>query len=316
MLVLRADPWLPEYGMGFDVGDDAEPPTVDAAIETDDWTAPRIPWDTAVSDVVTFVDGVRRAEVRLLADQDGQRGFGLFGTYAVGTVRCDGQAAFGDSEVGRVVALGSGLAPDRVTIRYGNARLEFAPVSDPREEPQAPLLALQDCMRRTETEIARNVAVAGDGLVLCDGPIGFLDRTPSPLIGVIKRFSRPYLDAEREALLPRLSPGERTPIFGIEDRAGRMRLFSWYVRIAAVRPPWHGYAGLVRCEVSATLSRGTAIDLADQVATFLPRYAGHPSDPRAPQNLAPIGGLETWLRHRMGDPMLVRRALLSYLCGS
>jgi hypothetical protein len=32
-------------------------------------------------------------------------------------------------------------------------------------------------------------------------------------------------------------------------------------------------------------------------------------DPRAPQNLVPIGALERELRHRMGDPGLVYRAL-------
>jgi hypothetical protein len=34
-------------------------------------------------------------------------------------------------------------------------------------------------------------------------------------------------------------------------------------------------------------------------------------DPRAPQNLVPIGALERQLRHRMGDPGLVYRALRS-----
>jgi hypothetical protein len=32
-------------------------------------------------------------------------------------------------------------------------------------------------------------------------------------------------------------------------------------------------------------------------------------DPRAPQNLVPIGGLEKLLRHRLGDTRLLYRAL-------
>jgi len=32
-----------------------------------------------------------------------------------------------------------------------------------------------------------------------------------------------------------------------------------------------------------------------------------------PQNLTPVGGLETWLRHRMGDRALIRRGLLAWL---
>jgi len=70
----------------------------------------------------------------------------------------------------------------------------------------------------------------------------------------------------------------------------------------------------VRCEVSARVGIEPARQIADHVTAVLPTFAGRPSDPRAPQNLAPVGGLETWLRHRMGDPMLIRRALLSYLC--
>jgi hypothetical protein len=135
------------------------------------------------------------------------------------------------------------------------------------------------------------------------------------VVGIIKRLARPYLDAARDALLPQLSAGERTPLFGIADVQGRVRRYSWYLRLVPLRPPWHGYAGLVRCEVSSTISTGAAVDLADLVTAALPSYAGRASDPRAPQNLAPVGALESWLRHRMGDPLLIRRALLNYLCG-
>jgi hypothetical protein len=58
-----------------------------------------------------------------------------------------------------------------------------------------------------------------------------------------------------------------------------------------------------------------AVALADRVTAQLPRFAGRPADPRTPQNLAPVGGLETWLRHRMGDARMVRRSLLAWLVG-
>ncbi len=42
----------------------------------------------------------------------------------------------------------------------------------------------------------------------------------------------------------------------------------------------------------------------------LPRFAScEEKDPRAPQNLYPIGGLERELRRRLGDPMLIMRSL-------
>ena len=50
--------------------------------------------------------------------------------------------------------------------------------------------------------------------------------------------------------------------------------------------------------------------IADRTAAILPIVASEPHiDPRAPQNLVPIGALERELRHRMGDPGFVYRAL-------
>ena len=50
--------------------------------------------------------------------------------------------------------------------------------------------------------------------------------------------------------------------------------------------------------------------VADRATATLPRFAsqGH-KDPRAPQNLYPIGGLEKELKRRLGDPRLWYRAL-------
>ena len=43
--------------------------------------------------------------------------------------------------------------------------------------------------------------------------------------------------------------------------------------------------------------------IADRTAALLPVVGSEPHiDPRAPQNLVPIGALERELRHRMGDP--------------
>jgi hypothetical protein len=83
---------------------------------------------------------------------------------------------------------------------------------------------------------------------------------------------------------------------------------SWYVRL-----PGSGgapLAGVVRCECTADLAPADVTTLADVTAAVLPRYASEPhKDQRAPQNLYPIGGLERELRHRLGDPALLYRAL-------
>ena len=67
---------------------------------------------------------------------------------------------------------------------------------------------------------------------------------------------------------------------------------------------------MVRCEIAADAPIDEAIRLADTVAAVLPRFASEPhKDPRAPQNLYPIAGLERTLRRRLGDPNLMERAI-------
>ena len=66
----------------------------------------------------------------------------------------------------------------------------------------------------------------------------------------------------------------------------------------------------MRCEASGHLPLADVVAIADRTAALLPLVASEPHiDPRAPQNLVPIGALERQLRHRMGDPGLVYRAL-------
>jgi len=54
--------------------------------------------------------------------------------------------------------------------------------------------------------------------------------------------------------------------------------------------------------------------LANLTAFHLPAFASKPEhDPRAPQNLLPVGGLERRLRHEMGDALFIRRAIEDHL---
>jgi hypothetical protein len=67
---------------------------------------------------------------------------------------------------------------------------------------------------------------------------------------------------------------------------------------------------VVRIECSADLPASRVSELADLTALVLPPLASAPhKDPRAPQNLVPIGGLERELRRRLGDQQLLYRAL-------
>lgn len=316
MLALRADPWTPDHGMGFEARLDETPASADPSVETADWSAPIATPDPRPGPI-WFVDGVRRIELRVLADDDeGRRAPGLFGSWAVGSVCCDGRAAFGEHDVGRSVVLGGGLRPDRVRIEVGSHALVYEPRSEAGSDPDTPLHGLQEAMRRAEASIAARLASADGRLVLADGPLKTLrDETSSPVVGVVKRFVRAYLDPEHDALLARLAPGERTPLFGLAYEGDPLERYAWYTRLVDVRSTWHDHAGLVRCELRAGFGLDHARELADRVSGLLPRYAGRASDPRHPQNLAPVGGLETWLQHRMGHRGLIRRALTTWLSG-
>jgi hypothetical protein len=313
MVVLRADPWAPDYGMGFDAAGEEPSGAVDVAVETGDWTTP-VSAPPPQACPVWFVDGVRRVELRLVAQDSGRRAAGLFGSYAVGSVVCgDAKATFGEHLVCRSVVLAGGLPAQRVEVSAGDHLMAFEPSTDQRHDPNAPLDRLQRLMREAEAALAARTVLPAGAVALIDGPLHFYEEPGDSVVGVIKRFVRQYLGPIEESLLMRLAPGERTPVFALLDLAENPQWFSWYSRIAPLRVPWHDHAGIVRCEVGAGVGPARAMELAELVTAILPRFAGRAWDPRTPQNLAPVAALETWLRHRMGDRRLVRRALTEWL---
>ncbi|HEX9377382.1 MAG TPA: hypothetical protein VGB19_14240 [Actinomycetota bacterium] len=314
MLKLRADPWMPDFGMGFQAAvEDESSAQASPFVEREDWSEALSAEPPEVPGAVWFVDGVRRVEVRVIADADGRRVAGLFGSHAVGSVCSDGKATFGEHRVGRVLVTGGGVQPDPVTIDVGTATLAFQPVCEPGDKPEAPLFRLQQEMRRAEAGMAASLAAESGRMVLVDGPLGLVDPTECPVVGVVKRYQHQYLGPEEESLIARLEPGQRTPLFGLGLPDGPVVRYSWYTRLVPWRAPWHDHAGVVRCEVPAGLGLAQAVEVASRVSALLPRYAGRPSDPRAPQNLAPVGGLEAWLRHRLGHAGIIRRALMERL---
>jgi hypothetical protein len=331
MVILRADPWSPDYGGDVEAALAAREGTeiqVDPTIETSDWSKALAPV-AGPSGPLLFVDGVRRVEMRILAEDAGRRAWGLAGSYAVGAVRSDGRATFEGAVVGRVLALGGAIESPDLVVQAGAAgkagaggkagaaevggdagRITFRAVAVPGDDPEAPLQALQNEMREAEGRLAAELAPSG--LVLADGPLHYPHGPEAAVVGIAKRMVMTYLEGEPAALLPRLLPGERSPLFAL----GRQILdrFAWYQRLIVLREPWHDLSGLVRCEVRMSLGIARARELADRVAVELPRYAGRPGiDPRAPQNLTPVGALETELRRRLGNPELLRRAIQSEL---
>src|SRR2546428_7396000 len=86
MVMLRADPWSADYGMGYEAVAEERPlPSSDPFVETTDWSRP-IASSSLARGAVWFVDGVRRGGRRGVAGQDRPRVPGLFGSFEPGVV--------------------------------------------------------------------------------------------------------------------------------------------------------------------------------------------------------------------------------------
>jgi hypothetical protein len=141
-------------------------------------------------------------------------------------------------------------------------------------------------------------------LLIVDGPLLGRQHLPRAL-GYIKSHHATYLPPELNAVVGALTPGQRTPAFLMGTSWDR---HSWYLRLPGPKgAPW---SGVVRIECPATLGAEEVTRLAGLSQRCLGRFASAPyKDSRAPQNLYPIAGLERELRHRLGDPQVLYRAL-------
>ena len=314
---IRIDPWGIEYGSETPTEFDAEADddaVVDAGIERDaaDWS-PIIPNAVEMPEELAFVDGIRRLEARLVVTKGERILHGALGAYSAGVVRCRGRTAtFGECMRERVAIFGGGeILPTPIDVSPG---LVYVPRSVPETDPEAPLRGLQREMREREEQLARQLAGDVNLLVITDGPLHVGDATPGRVVGFVKRLFKLYLDPQHLRILRALPPGARTPAFVIGGAARRFPRISWFMRLAARLPVESDFTGLVRLEVSATLGREEAIRLADMTASLLPRFVPSRSrDPRAPQNLIPIGALEQHLRRELGDARLVHRRVATRL---
>lgn len=317
---LRLVPWSPEYGSGIEADTDAAADDgaslVDADVEGA-WRAIRP--NPAPLPAVQIVDGVRRVEAHAIDDgADGAIAFGLFGSYAVGVVRCEGTSAriLDDERVLRVrrryLQAGDG-ASDR-TVVVGDATLHFRAETPAGARAPADLVAaLNRLMLDEEARLAEELSEDASTLTIVDGPLRL--RAPGPrVVGYIKRTHRWYLGADRLALLGELAVGERTPLFRIAEDDSRSDRLAWFLRIADMGTQYHHLAGVVRLETPGALPASEATALADQAALVVPRLASSPiRDPRAPQNLTPVGALEQLLTRRLGDRLWLRRRIAAAL---
>lgn len=307
MTVLRVDPWDPEYGTSLELEALEEAPqAVELDVEPVPWR-PILPKAVVELPCCAFVDGVRRIDVRLFAEEAGASAPALAGSWAVGAAWSTLPPSIGETVVGRTLVVGGGLAHGDLTPTVGGDELRYVFIGVQGTTPLDPIVGLQNVMREAEAALARRIFLSGDAdLLMLDGPLTYF--ADGPIVGMIKRQSRSYLPSDRSKILGELCAGERTPLFQLGEQ--RLERFSWYLRLASVRRIDGARTGVVRLEVAREVGLERAQSLADLTTAVLPRFASVVGrDPRAPQNLYPVGQLERVLRHRLGDTGLVKRAL-------
>lgn len=291
--------WAPEYGAPAGdelLGDASTPVDVEPEIRARDWS-PRRPDGPTEPDELVFVDGVRRVEGRVWVTADDGIRQGIVASYGAGVVRCNGGATVVDARVERGFFCAGGDLDD-IETRHGTFR--HRPVVD--DTPDSLSLALQGAMADLEARVALDTR--STGLIVLDGPLREGRHLPNA-VGYVKTHHVRYLPPVVADTVPELGDGERTPLFTIGDRFARV---SWYQRLPGERA--HGWSGVVRCEVGADVMPERAAVIADSTTVVLPRFASAAhKDPRAPQNLYPIAGLERELRRRLGDRTLIGRSL-------
>lgn len=303
----RVDPWSVEYGTSVEGELAPTPVEVNPEIEVaaSAWAPIPAPPSLDGTATVIFVDGVRRVDARVWISGDGEADVepGVCASYAAGAVRCapGAPATLVDARIERGVFSASPHAAPIVT-KCGEYGVHMAGGA----APEALWRALQGRMERLEVVAAETAcATVPEGtLLVVDGPLRGRGHVPGA-VGVVKTHGVAYLPPELHAVVARLAPGERTPVFTI---GGGFARHSWYLRLpGGADAPW---SGVVRIECGAELAPAEVAHRAAAVGAILPRFASSPHrDARAPQNLTPIGGLERALRRRLGDPSLMYRAL-------
>lgn len=299
------DAWDPSYGVA--VGDELDgresSARLDLGVEVPpgQWRPvtpePGVPLPSSL----LFLDGVRRIDARLwVHGSDPQPTPGLVASLAAGLVCCDGDAHVIDVRVDRSLYSAAESAPD----------LRTAHATYTARRTKTGLEALQAGVQQRLSELEAELAVAWreqggeDDLLVVDGPLRgrtHLART----VGYVKTHHAAYLEPAQAQVVAALAAGQRSPVFVMGTSWER---HSWYVRLpGTVETPW---SAVVRLECSPDLPISDVVTLADITTTMLPELASTPhKDPRAPQNLVPIGGLERQLRHRLGDAALLYRSL-------
>lgn len=318
------DGWDPNYGTTLEVEADAAESVARVVTDverTPDQWAPIAHSEVDRPQATIFVDGVRRIEARIWIDEMDradtdlpatEASAALCASYAAGSVCCCGRGAhLIHTEVRRGLFTVATHAVDLPTWA-GTYKMFPTVIKEGRGLAMSLSASLQHQLSTLEitAAVAARAQLPGHGvadqheLLVVDGPVRGRDSLPR-VLGFIKSHQAAYLEPGLHAIVGTLAAGERTPVFLLGTSWDR---FSWYLRLPCL--PGQPWAGIARIECAANLAAHEVVALANLSQAVLPRFASAEyKDPRAPQNLYPVSGLEKELRRRLGDSSLLYRAL-------
>ncbi|MEM9132995.1 MAG: hypothetical protein AAGE88_11655 [Actinomycetota bacterium] len=292
--------WDPAYGIAA-AESTLEPASapVDAAVErpVEAWEPITPAVEAGPPPTVAFVDGVRRIDTRVWIESDEGARPAVCATVAAGAVMCTpGRAEVTGVAVRRGLFTAVAEA-EPIATRHGDYDVVRA-----RGDEDADLyLSVHSAMAELEADVSAELD--GAEVIVFDGPLR--GRSDANGVGYIKTQHRQYLEGPQFAVVAALGAGQRTPLFAV---GGPNPMWSWYLRLPG--PVGHSLAGVVRLELPKLGEVDDAAARADLISGLLPRFASEAhKDPRAPQNLHPIAGLERRLHHRLGDVHVMERAL-------
>jgi hypothetical protein len=306
------EPWNPAFGSPVDV--DGSGPAADSSAELElDVEVPAADWrplpprpGTAAASTVLLVDGVRRVDAHLWVESDeGDLYPAVAVSYAAGVVRCD--LGRGSAEVTHWQLRRGLFTPATGAAPLGAPPSGYLPEPAKGTQHDELVRAAQHAMLALEAVVSEEarLSTVDDDLLVTDGPLRGRHRLPRTL-GYVKTHRTNYLPPAQARVVTACRPGERSPVFQVGPRWPH---YSWYLRLPG--PAGSPWSGVVRLQGSPELTPEQAVALADRSAVTLPRFASRAyKDPRAPQNLIPVAGLERRLRALLGDPKVLHRNLL------
>ena len=162
MTHLRVDPWDPEYGASaVDLLAEEGPQAVEFAIEDRPWQ-PVAPSPIDDLPCCAFVDGVRRIDVRLFAEEESHVAPALAGSWAVGCAWTTRPPAIDDVVVGRNLVVGGGLVHPNLEVRVGVDEFLYESIGVSGADPLDPIVGLQNVMRRLRRGLRPTSSSSGE----------------------------------------------------------------------------------------------------------------------------------------------------------